>query len=101
MFVYNVTSKASFNNIKGIHSEIRRAGRSSRPVVIVRNKCDDVDGREVVEAAGRQLAKHLRCKSVGVSARNGTGLGELFLGVATGIGKLKRKKTKLATNANC
>jgi len=66
----------------------------------VGNKCDDVDEREVVEAAGRQLAKHLRCKSVEVSARNGTGLGELILNLATGIGRLKRKKTKLATNMN-
>jgi hypothetical protein len=47
------------------------------------------------------LAKHLRSKSVEVRARNGTGLDELFLDLATGIDRLKRKETKLETNVNC
>jgi len=47
------------------------------------------------------LAKHFRSKSVELRARNGTGLGELFLDLATGIDRLKRKETKLETNVNC
>jgi GTPase SAR1 family protein len=53
VLVYDVISKASFDNTKAIHSQIRRKGRSSRLAVIVGSKCDDVDEREVVEAAGR------------------------------------------------
>jgi GTPase SAR1 family protein len=101
VLVYDVTSKASFDSIKAIHSEVRRKGKAKRPVVIVGNKCDDVDEREVITAAGRQLAKQLRCNFAEVSARNGTGLDELFLDLSTEINRLKRKETKLTTNLNC
>jgi Ras family len=101
VLVYDVTSKASFDSIKAIHAEVRRKGRPSRPVVIVGNKSDDADEREVTEAVGRKLARDLRCRFGEVSARDGTGLDELFLELATQINNGKKREARLTASMNC
>jgi GTPase SAR1 family protein len=101
LLVYDITSKASFDSIKSIHAEVRRKGRPAKPVVIMGNKCDDNDERVIFEETGRRLAKELRCRFAEVSARNGNGLDEVFLELATHINNGKKREEKLTTNANC
>ncbi|KAE9377539.1 P-loop containing nucleoside triphosphate hydrolase protein, partial [Stipitochalara longipes BDJ] len=81
VLVYDITSKSSFDSIKAIYGEVRRRGGVRRPVVIIGNKSDDVDAREVLPEAGAKLAKQLRCKFAEVSARDATGLEEVFMGL--------------------
>lgn len=101
MLVYDITSQSSFDSVRSIYSEVRRKGRASRPVVIVGSKCDDVGERQVNEETGKRLAKELRCQFKEVSARDGTGLEEVFLGLAMEIDRLKRKEARLKANVNC
>lgn len=62
--------------------EGRRKGRLGRQlVVIVGDKCDDIQRREVRVEDWRELARELRAQFVEVSARDGTGLDILFQGL--------------------
>jgi hypothetical protein len=101
VLVYDITSKSSFDSIRAIYDEVRRKGGLGRPVVIVGNKSDDVDAREVLSEVGAKLAKQLRCRFAEVSAKDGTGLEELFLELATEIEGMKQREAKVMANVNC
>ena len=100
VLVYDITSKASFDSIRAIYGEVRRKGGVKRPVVIVGNKSDDNDAREVLPGAGARLARQLRCKFAEVSAKDGTGLEELFLELATEIEGMKQREARAIKNVN-
>jgi hypothetical protein len=60
VLVYDVTNKASFNEVPIFCNQILSAKDADRvPLVIVGNKCDIEDGREVSTAEGIALAKSL------------------------------------------
>jgi hypothetical protein len=70
-------------------------------VVIVGNKCDDVERREVMVEDGRELARELKAQFAEVSASDGTGLDKLFQGLAMQINNSKKKEARFTTKVNC
>ena len=56
--VYSITSRASLEELNPVREQIHRSKESKRvPIVILGNKCDLKDQREVSEAEGREFAR--------------------------------------------
>jgi len=71
LLVYSITSRNSFEEISPLHQQILRVkDQDSWPMVIVGNKCDLEDERQVGMYEGRDLAKHYGCKFVETSAKH-------------------------------
>ncbi|KAK0619448.1 small GTPase superfamily [Immersiella caudata] len=91
--VYSVSSRSSFSRIKRFRHQIRRIKEASAadllarpemtptppvPIMLVGNKSDGYQDREVSTQEGEALARELRCEFVETSAKN-------FINVNKGI----------------
>ncbi len=79
VLVYDVTNKASFNEVTTFRNQILSAKDADHvPLVIVGNKCDVEDGREVSTAEGIALAKSLGAEFFEGSAKFRKNVDEAF-----------------------
>ena len=70
LFVYAITSKASFEKLKQVHENLLNLiGNDNVPMVLVAQKCDLTDHREVSEEEGRELAAKWSCPFIQASAK--------------------------------
>eukprot|EP01121_Diplochlamys_sp_Union-15-3_P022269 TRINITY_DN941_c0_g1_i2.p1 TRINITY_DN941_c0_g1~~TRINITY_DN941_c0_g1_i2.p1 ORF type:complete len:210 (+),score=41.63 TRINITY_DN941_c0_g1_i2:57-632(+) len=95
--VYSITMKSSFEEVINLHEHMLRVkDADSVPFVLVGNKCDLEDDREVTTAEGNQLAERLNVKFIETSAKTRTNVVEAFeLLVRTiGLGKVEKKEEK-------
>jgi len=77
--VYSVTHYASFAEVLHLHDHILRVKDSEEiPFVLVGNKCDLEQSREVPKEKGEELAKKLRCKFLESSAKERINVTESF-----------------------
>lgn len=96
MFVYDVTSNESFNNIEEWHKKVKSVlGEKQIPSVMVGNKTDlALSGRQVVEEEeGKQFAESLGMQFFQCSAKDGNQVDVPFLHLAAAFyDKEKNKK---------
>jgi GTPase KRas protein len=79
VLVYDVTNKASFVEVAAFRNQILSAKDvDSVPLVIVGNKCDVEDGREVSTAEGLKLAVSMGAEFFEGSAKFRTNVDEAF-----------------------
>eukprot|EP00727_Mastigamoeba_balamuthi_P011348 m51a1_g6836 putative ras gtpase (208) ;mRNA; f:57381-58610 len=80
IFVFSVTDRKSFESIKGLHLSVRRvqAERESVPCVVLANKVDLVEDRDVTSSEGTSMAKTLGVPYLEVSAKTRTNVEEGF-----------------------
>jgi small GTP-binding protein len=72
VLVYDITDRASFENVPQIHEDILRIrDAKSVPCCLIGNKCDLVDDREVQTEEGQQLAKNIGAIFYETSAKSG------------------------------
>lgn len=70
IFVYAITSKASFEKLKQVHENLLNLiGNDNVPMVLVAQKSDLNEHQEVSENEGRELAEAWSCPFVQVSAK--------------------------------
>jgi small GTP-binding protein len=70
LVMFSVTSRASFEEAKLIQQQILRVnGDAPIPMVLLGNKIDLADQREVSEAEGQELAREWRCPYFETSAK--------------------------------
>lgn len=70
LLVYSVTSRSSFDEIIQYHQQILRVkDQDVFPMVIVGNKCDLVQDRQVSIEEGQELAQKLQCDFIETSAK--------------------------------
>jgi len=70
MLVYNITSRPTFEEMHVLHEKILRTKDTEKvPCVLVGNKCDLKDERQVEESEGRNLAKTWGCPFFETSAK--------------------------------
>lgn len=75
LVVYSTTSRSSFLRIHEFIQQITRVKDSDRvPIVLVGNKVDRINEREVDTREGQELAKRLGCEFVETSAKTREGL---------------------------
>ena len=82
ILVYSISSRQSLEELKPIHAEIveMKGGDlegGSIPVMLVGNKCDDVN-RECTVQEGAELAKRWNCAFLETSAKTNHNVKELF-----------------------
>ena len=68
--MYNITDRTTFENISVLHEKILRTkDTTSVPIVIVGNKCDLKEDRDVTFEEGKQLADKWGCPFYEASAK--------------------------------
>jgi len=79
LIVYSVTSPSSFHEVSQFRDQILRVKDADTvPIVIVGNKCDLIDNREVSNVEGRDLAKSFGVPFFESSAKSRINVEEAF-----------------------
>jgi len=97
MLVYDITSEKSFENIKNWIRNIEEHASADVEKMILGNKCDMNDRRQVNKDKGEQLAIEYGIKFMETSAKAGMNVEEAFFTLARDI-KSKTEKKLEATN---
>ena len=95
--VYDITDKSSFNNCRQWVSEIERYACQSVDKILVGNKSDLEDKRQVDAEEGRELARNLGIPFIETSARTGDNVTNAFVTCSMNI--LKRVSGQTVSNA--
>jgi len=70
LLVYNITSRPTFDEVSVLHEKILRTKDTDKvPIVLVGNKCDLKDERQVEYTEGAELAKKWNCPFFETSAK--------------------------------
>jgi len=82
VLMYSITSKSSFNDLNERREQILHVkGSEYVPIVLVGNKCDLDDQRQVSKDQGEQLAQRWGCRFYETSAKEKINVEEPFLGI--------------------
>jgi small GTP-binding protein len=94
VLVYDITQVASFHGMERWSHELAEKAPPNLRVVIVGNKSDLIDGREVDAHGARAWAEEHGAKRYAeVSAKTGDGISDLFLGIAEMLSDEKSKES--------
>jgi len=94
--VYSITLQASFDEAINLHEHILRVkDADSVPFVLVGNKCDLQDDREVPTDRGQSLAKDLECPFLEASAKTRTHVVESFEAL---VREIKKSRVKVGAD---
>lgn len=106
LLVYDVTDERTFNNIPKWHRTIRENASAGVSRILIGNKTDEADRREVTEERGRELADELGMQFMETSAKVDEGVTEAFYALARDIvprmvaGMNEAETTELSTTSN-
>uniref|UniRef100_A0A6B2LJN4 Uncharacterized protein n=1 Tax=Arcella intermedia TaxID=1963864 RepID=A0A6B2LJN4_9EUKA len=87
ILTYDVTNPESFGNLKMWAKAIDQHAAKSVNRILVGNKCDLVDKRQISSEKGRELANEFSIQFFETSAKNATSVEEAFLTLARDIKK--------------
>lgn len=99
VIVFDVTSRESFKSASNWINELCETGENSF-IILVGNKIDLLDAREVPESDGVKLAKDLRCTYVETSALSNVGIDLLFQNIIKGVKESPKLKGKSSGAGN-
>ncbi|KAF6033792.1 hypothetical protein EB796_007898 [Bugula neritina] len=92
MLVYDITNEKSFDNIKNWIRNIEEHASSDVEKMVLGNKCDMNDRRQVTKEKGEQLAVEFGIKFMETSAKASINVDEAFISLARDIKvKMDRK----------
>ena len=94
ILVYSVTSRSSFEHLEDIHQSIRRIKRGNTIFVLVGNKCDMTQERQVSKADGAALARQYGCEFIETSAKTTQNVERLFINIVRSLRETKDIKSK-------
>ncbi|XP_037798792.1 GTP-binding protein Di-Ras2-like [Penaeus monodon] len=80
ILVYSITSRQSLEELRPIWEVIReiKGNEMEFPIMLVGNKCDESDAREVQSSYGEAQAKAWKCNFMETSAKTNHNVKELF-----------------------
>jgi len=80
VLVYSIDSSKSYEVCKILHEKLTdlMGGNTSVPLVLVGNKCDLLNDREVSTDEGRKLAEQMKAIFLETSAKNNQGVSDVF-----------------------
>eukprot|EP01097_Dermamoeba_algensis_P010780 TRINITY_DN8072_c0_g1_i1.p1 TRINITY_DN8072_c0_g1~~TRINITY_DN8072_c0_g1_i1.p1 ORF type:complete len:187 (-),score=30.51 TRINITY_DN8072_c0_g1_i1:61-621(-) len=104
--VYSIVSRPSFEEVSTFRSQILRVKDLDKvPMVLVANKADLDNERQVTTTEGKDLAKAFACPFVETSAKARTNIEECFYECIREIRKTQKNNSKAQTSkkkkANC
>jgi Ras-related protein Rab-1A len=79
ILVYDITDKQSFANIETWLGDIERYGLKTVNKLLIGNKCDLTDQREVDYETGQHLANELNISFIETSAKDSTNINDAFI----------------------
>lgn len=94
LLLYDVTNKASFDNIRAWLGEINEYAQDDVVIMLLGNKCDSTADRVIRSEDGERLAKEYSVAFMETSAKTGMNVDLAFMAVAR---DLKMKKTRKPT----
>ncbi|XP_050219743.1 ras-related protein RABA6a-like [Mercurialis annua] len=100
LLVYDITRRATFENVKKWLHELREFGNSDTIVVLVGNKCDLTNSRQVGEEEGKNLAEFEGLCFMETSALENLNVEEAFLEMITKIHQITTQKSLEAKVSN-
>jgi len=90
ILVYSITSRSSLEQVNLFRQQIVRVHDSDNiPILVVGNKCDLEDQREVSAEEGRELAKSIGGDFIEASAKTRTNIEQIFVNV---VRRVREKK---------
>jgi len=90
--VYSITMQASFDEAVNLHEHILRVKDSEEvPFVLVGNKCDLEEDREIPTEKGQKLSEELGCKFMEASAKTRLNVVEAFEDLVKEIKRFRKR----------
>ena len=87
LIVYDITNKETFNNLDSLINDIKEYSHKTAYVVLVGNKADLEDKRQVSFEEGKKFANKYGLDFYETSAKTGQNINEIFLNPAIEIDK--------------
>jgi Ras-related protein Rab-8A len=78
LLVYDVAEETSFNNVRNWMQNIRKYAPANVRMILVGNKCDIVDKKQVDVERGQKLANEFNIPFVETSAKTGVNVEKVF-----------------------
>ena len=78
LIVFSITDKDSFDKLKEWHDLFQQCSNAGAPTLIVGNKSDLKEGRNVTETEARLIAEQINSQYIETSAVNGNNIKESF-----------------------
>ena len=100
VLVYDITRKSTFDNLNSWLNEIKEAAPENVGIILVGNKTDNEDEREVSTKMGENFAKKNEMEFIEVSAKTGNRVSLAFEKLAAMIYKKKEEMKKGNENDN-
>jgi len=75
---YSIENRQSFELLKIIHSKLVGLAGRDMPSILVANKCDLSNRREISFEEGKALAKSINCPFIEVSAKSSDNINKMF-----------------------
>jgi len=92
LLVYSITSRQSFEEIMTFQQQILRVkDRDYFPIIVVGNKCDLENEREVSTEEGESLAGSFGCKFIETSAKSRRNVEEAFYDIVREIRRFNKE----------
>lgn len=96
LLVYSITSRSTFEHIERIYDHISRI-KGAAPLMLVGNKCDKVNEREVSLEEGHAMARRFGCGFIETSVETCVNVERSFYLVA---GQIRTQREKKCARAN-
>jgi len=88
ILVYDITKKASFDGITYWLEELKKNAPEGIKIAVAANKSDLVEKEEIPMSAAQKYATENNASFHSTSAKEGTGIKELFITIAKNLGRL-------------
>ena len=92
ILVYSVTSRSSFEYLEDFYQSMRRVKRGNPVFMLVGNKCDRTQKRQVSKADGAALARQYGCEFIETSAKTTQNVERLFINLVRSLREAKDRK---------
>ncbi|KAK9727864.1 RAS2 protein [Basidiobolus ranarum] len=99
LVVYSISSRSTFERVERFRDQIIRVKDTERvPVMLVGNKCDKINEREVSKEEGLGLARRLGCEFIEASAKTSVNVEKSFYTVVRMIRASREGSNKPGSN---
>jgi len=93
LLVYSIISRNSFDEISTFYQQILRVkDKDYFPIIVVANKCDLENDRQVAGHEGRELAKSFNCRFIETSAKQRINVDEAFYNLVREIRRYNKEQ---------